>query len=78
MARVALTPIPEPDPDTRSVLHRTGEGTVFFSGGGDTDFSCGRCGALLARKVDAGQLRSLVLKCAGCGTFNDTGDIAMN
>jgi SEC-C motif len=71
--RLALTVIPEPDPNTRSVFQLSGTGTVFIQGidGPDT-LECGRCGAELAIGINASQVRGIVLQCNRCKSFNDT------
>ncbi len=70
---VVLPVVPEPDPGTRAVFIREGEGTVVFQGG-TTEIAecCGSCGAPLIVGLEIGQVRGLVLKCNNCGSFNDT------
>lgn len=70
--RYPLTVIPEPDPGARAVFVHTGEGTVVFSGReGGLAQCCGTCGAPLIVGCGADQLHGIVLKCNGCGAFNE-------
>jgi predicted RNA-binding Zn-ribbon protein involved in translation (DUF1610 family) len=46
----------------------------FYRGGNDVDLLCGQCGReLVAGLQSATHLQSVVLKCPGCGAFNDSG-----
>ena len=70
-----MQPIPEPPEGTRPVLTHQGEGTVIFRGvdkHAPLTFVCGFCSAALAESIHSGQITSIVLKCNGCGTFNET------
>jgi len=69
---IRLAVIPEPEPNTRTVLLYTGEGTVVIRGSGPVTMDCGNCGAVLAQNVEMGQLQNLVLRCKNCGAFNET------
>ena len=71
MKRIHLRSIPEPEPNTRSVILYQGPGTVVFKGTGSTTFVCAACESPLAENVEELQLRSLVLVCKGCGAFNE-------
>jgi DNA-directed RNA polymerase subunit RPC12/RpoP len=72
-ARIPLSVIPEPDPGTRAVFVKTGEGTIAFQGTAtEKSFDCGSCGASLAIGVREDQMQGMVIKCNQCGTFNDT------
>ena len=69
-----LRVIPEPKPNTRSVMIQN-EGEVpfvFMKGGGSEDLICGSCDALLCESVAWANLRGVVFKCPMCGTFNDS------
>lgn len=71
--RIALKVIPEPDPDTRSVFIRTGDGTVLFQGyNANISLDCGKCNAPLVVGLAQEQVINIVLKCNQCGIFNDT------
>lgn len=74
--RFTLRVIPEPEPETRSVIVFTGEGTVAMRGG-DTGFVhlCGGCGAPLIVDVRPGGVVNMVFKCNGCGAFNESSGI---
>ena len=67
-----LMVIPEPEPNTRSVLVYTGPGTVVMSGEGNVTMECGNCGAPLIVGVPVGNLQNLVFRCNKCGAFNET------
>jgi hypothetical protein len=71
--RIALKIIPEPDPDTRSVFIKTGDGTIIFQGY-DTSISldCGKCSAPLVVGLAPEQVVNIVFKCNQCGSFNET------
>jgi hypothetical protein len=70
---VPLTVIPEPDPGTRSVFMKLGEGTILFSGrDSQISFDCGQCHAPLIVGLSPGTVSGVVIQCAGCGAFNDT------
>lgn len=70
-----LRVIPEPTPNTRTVLV-AGESHNppfrFMRGGGNIDLICGGCGYKLATKVAATAIKNIVLKCPDCSAFNDT------
>lgn len=74
--RFKMRVIPEPEPDTRSVLVYTGEGTVVMRGE-NTGFvySCGGCDVPLIVDVRPGQIVNLVFKCSACGAFNESSGI---
>ena len=64
--------IPEPEALTRSVIHGTSNQIPpFFTGTGNLDYSCGRCGALLAQRVWSLSMSDIVLHCPSCKSFND-------
>lgn len=69
--------IPEPARGKRSVLvaSRPDDPTYrFYQGGNDVSLLCGQCGRELVTGLqDAMQLQSVVLRCPGCGAFNDSG-----
>ena len=70
--RIRLMVIPEPEPNTRSVLIYTGDGTVMIQGAGNITMECGQCGVPLIQGVNVSQVQSMVLKCPNCGAFNET------
>jgi hypothetical protein len=67
--------IAEPDPGTRAVFEKagaTGE-TMLFQGDASANmYTCGSCASSLVFGAELSQLQGLVLKCAGCGAFNET------
>jgi len=64
--------IPEPKPNTRSVLVYMGEGTIAMRGDGNVVMECGNCGAPLVDGVPTGNIQNIVLKCPQCEAFNET------
>jgi hypothetical protein len=74
---VVLVVIPEPEPNTRSVLTRGDDPnrslTPFFTGDGDVNSLCGGCGFTLCEKMaNAAQTSLLVFQCPRCEAFNET------
>lgn len=68
-----LKVIPEPEEGTRAVLKPTSkDAATIIEGDGSLDLLCGTCGFTLAKSVNEGQLRNLVLYCYQCGSYNDT------
>jgi hypothetical protein len=69
-----LVVIPEPAPGTRTVMNRTGEGTVVFAGQGGPPITmvCGNCGAPLIEGMAVKQIQGFVLRCNRCGAYNET------
>jgi predicted RNA-binding Zn-ribbon protein involved in translation (DUF1610 family) len=71
--RIPLKVISEPDPDTRSVFMKMGEGTIVFRAfANETALTCGKCGEALVVGMERNQVQNLVIKCNDCGSFNDT------
>jgi phage FluMu protein Com len=69
---IHLKIIPEPSSIFRKVLVINPPEIVFFSGDGNTNFLCGKCGALLADSIAQGTITGVVLKCNRCQSYNDT------
>jgi len=68
--------IPEPPRGKRAVLvaPRPDPSFRFYQGGADVDLLCGSCGRALATGLQSStHLQTVVLKCPGCGAFNDSG-----
>jgi hypothetical protein len=71
--RIRLQVIPEPDPNSRTVFEKTGDGTVLFQGfATNIALACGSCGAPLAAGIEPNQIKGIVLRCKQCSAFNDT------
>lgn len=73
MSLLRLRVIPEPEPNTRSVLRAKMDGPYFR--GQDSalpDLVCGLCSHVLATGIDRLQIIDLVLHCKNCGAFNET------
>jgi transcription elongation factor Elf1 len=74
---IKLRVIPEPAPKTRTVFQMNDpEGkettkTILFKGHENTNFICGNCESILAKKVSIDTIKNLVLKCNKCGSYND-------
>ena len=68
--RIKMKVIPEPAPNTRSVLMPEFKGAVMTSKG-SLDYYCGNCDITLFRRIDYKQVQNLVVKCGGCGAFNE-------
>jgi phage FluMu protein Com len=62
--------IPEPAPNTRSVLAPTFVGPVM-SGAGANSYACGSCGTVLLDRVEYKQVQDIVVKCGKCQAFNE-------
>lgn len=73
MPQQVLIVIPEPEPNTRSVLrsHADVLDTIVMRGNGDIDFICGKCSAPLGQGLQSGQIRNVVLFCKRCKSYNE-------
>ena len=69
MATHKLKAVPEPEPQTRTVI--ASETAPAIEGVGDVSYSCGGCDTILLDGVIAGQVVNVVLKCPQCGTFSE-------
>lgn len=69
--QIQLHVIPEPEPNTRSVLLYTGPGTVGVTGDGNVTMICGNCGSPLLENVKVAQFQGLVFRCNKCEAFNE-------
>jgi DNA-directed RNA polymerase subunit RPC12/RpoP len=65
-----MTVISEPEPNTRSVFEPTFKGPAR-KGSGPLSYKCGKCGATLLRHAEYKQVMNMVVKCGGCGSFNE-------
>lgn len=65
-----MTVIPEPVPNTRSVLVATFDGPLI-RGRGVCSYRCGKCGSTLFSNVEQGQLMDIVVKCFRCHAYNE-------
>jgi len=70
---IVLRVIPEPDPNTKTVVEYNGPGTTLIQGY-ETHIAlvCGKCQAILAAGIEKSQIQDAVLRCKACGSFNDT------
>lgn len=69
---IRMMVIPEPAPNTRSIIVYQGEGTVAMKGPGTTVLECGSCGVPLVEGMRVAQIRQLVFVCPKCGAHNET------
>jgi phage FluMu protein Com len=77
--KTALKLITEPQPLSRSVIHgATNQILPFFTGMGNIDYSCGKCGILLAERIWSLSISDIVLQCPSCKSFNDFPSIAQS
>src|SRR6266542_1559449 len=68
--RIVLELIAPPDPNTRSVFEKTGEGAIFLDGlDGPDELVCGNCRALLAVHVIRDSIHRVVFRCKDCGAY---------
>jgi hypothetical protein len=69
-----LLVIPQPEEGTRSVLAYEGEGTVAIRNPERETpvHTCGACEAPLIVGMGLAQLQNVVLRCNGCGAYNET------
>jgi hypothetical protein len=71
--RMALKVIPEPAPNTRTVVNCVGESTVvFISHEEGLALVCGNCASDLVVGMRRAAIRDVVLCCNKCGAFNET------
>lgn len=67
-----LNVIHEPDPDTRSVFIREGEGTIIFAGYEvGLALLCGKCKSQLIVGIPKENIHNIVMRCNKCGAFNE-------
>lgn len=70
---IPLKIIPEPDPNTRAVISKGGEDSIFFIGYQvGVAFVCGNCSAYLAIGIPKLPIPNVVLQCNKCGKFNES------
>ena len=67
----AMKVIPEPPPNTRSILEPTFSAPAIVSEG-PISYSCGNCGLILLKDVLPTQVQAIVIKCGRCKSYNDT------
>ena len=61
--------IDEPAEGTRTII--TPAKPPAFTGSGKLSILCGRCGMVLVKNIEEGQISSIVVKCPVCSAFND-------
>jgi predicted RNA-binding Zn-ribbon protein involved in translation (DUF1610 family) len=66
--------IANPDPTKMSILAPTTTAVVIKGESRDGEtWTCPTCGIVLVQDVAAGQVQSIVIRCAGCGTHSAIG-----
>jgi hypothetical protein len=73
--RKELRVIPEPQDAARPIVAPADAAALNVIGGfdGAPDFVCGSCGRVLTRGARRAEIVRFVLRCGGCGAFNDAG-----
>lgn len=72
MGHTKMRTIPDPE-FTRSTIQREGEGSVVFRGPQiGLVYVCGSCGAPVLDGVPGSHVVDLILRCNGCGAFNES------
>lgn len=65
--------IPEPEPETRTVLLVEQIPAIVGQPPGTVNYLCGNCGVRLAEGIlNASQLQGLVIRCPRCKGHNET------
>lgn len=70
MPDIKLKVVPEPAKGTAAIIQ--GDKSPLLRGEGQFNYLCGKCGAILLKGIEKGQVRGIVLRCPKCGSFNDT------
>ena len=74
MSTHKLRVIPKLSPTKARIVLRTGDGeasSVLITSVGHLNYVCGSCGAILLKRVRAGQLgKGIVFHCNQCGSYN--------
>jgi len=77
--KIVLKLIPEPARLSRAVIHgTTNQVPPFFTDKGNVNYSCGKCGTLLAERIWSLSISDIVLQCPSCKSFNDFPIIAQS
>lgn len=78
MRTTRLRVIPEPAPNTRTVLNNPeADASFVFMTGPNTnapDLVCGSCDRVLVHGVPRAKISAIVFHCPTCGAFNDTAE----
>jgi len=75
MVTLSMEVVPEPKEGTATVFrvepnYALADPFLVMQGQGNTNYVCGACRALLVKSIARGQLTGMVLRCAGCFSFN--------
>lgn len=70
--QINLTVTEEPVKHTRTLFILTATPAILGEDDDAPDLCCGKCEAVLLRRLDASRIPDVVLRCR-CGAFNDTG-----
>lgn len=68
-SKISLKPIPEPKPNSRTVL--IAKISPLIKGVGDIDLVCAKCGEILVEGISHEQIKNIVIRCPKCNTYND-------
>lgn len=70
---IPMVVIPEPEPNTRSVLIKSDDGTLFIKGdqSPQTVLVCGKCRSPLTEGISVDQVQNIVLQCNHCKAYNE-------
>jgi len=66
-----LKVIPEPKPETRTILEPKPNVVPVIKGVGNIDLLCGNCGETLVEGISEGQIRNIVIHCPKCRAYNE-------
>jgi hypothetical protein len=72
MMATKMTRFPPPQRISRTII--LCEVLPALRGGGEVDYLCGSCGAVIVEAVDRGQLRQLAFKCPTCVRYSEVPD----
>lgn len=70
MATKTLRIIPRPAANTRTVVMKAAA-PVITGRGGSTAYRCGGCRLTLVKGIQKARVINVVIRCPGCGSFND-------
>jgi len=69
---VKLVTIQEPESLSRSIVHGRGSKVPpLFTGEGNINYQCGRCGVMLAERIWKLSLSNVVIQCPVCQSYNE-------
>jgi hypothetical protein len=69
--KIVLKVIPEPAPETKTVLVPKPNVLPVIKGVGNIDLLCGSCNEILVEGISEGQIRNIVIRCPKCEAYNE-------